>query len=72
LASSLDPRVTQTAMDDTALTEPARVLLVDDNADQLEMVADLLRLAGFNVQTSSDALNGFDATPTTQSSIMEY
>lgn len=39
-------------------SEP-RILVVDDDSDQLALVSRLLERAGFNVQTASDALTGF-------------
>ncbi len=47
-------------MDETAVLESARVLVVDDDDDQLELVSQLLQHAGFRVQTASDALSAFD------------
>ncbi|MBP7983886.1 MAG: response regulator, partial [Chromatiaceae bacterium] len=35
---------------------PARVLLAEDNADNLEMVSNYLRLRGFEVHTAQDGL----------------
>ena len=41
-------------------TSIARILVVDDDSDQLTLVSRLLEHAGFNVQTASDALTGFE------------
>ena len=47
-------------MDQSLLSQPPRILVVDDEPDQLALVGRLLEHAGFTVQTAGDALTGFD------------
>jgi PAS domain S-box-containing protein len=47
-------------MNIVTLQPSPRVLIVDDNADQLTLVSRLLVNAGFQVQTAPDAQSGFD------------
>ena len=48
--------VTEEAGPPTQPLAPARVLLAEDNADNLEMVSNYLRLLGFEVHTAQDGL----------------
>ncbi len=48
--------VTKETSPPTQTLEPARVLLAEDNADNLEMVSNYLRLRGFEVHTARDGL----------------
>jgi DNA-binding response OmpR family regulator len=43
--------------------EPARVLVVDDHTDTLEVVAMLLTLHGYRVATASNGVNAMSAVP---------
>ena len=47
-------------MIETVLDPQPRILVVDDDSDQLALVSRLLEHAGFMVQTASDALTGFE------------
>jgi len=47
-------------MDQNTLSQPPRILVVDDDPDQLALVGRLMEHAGFAVQTAGDALTGFD------------
>jgi two-component system cell cycle sensor histidine kinase/response regulator CckA len=47
-------------MNDATLPRESQILVVDDDADQLDLVSRLLRHAGFSVQAARDALTGFD------------
>src|SRR5216117_4059709 len=47
-------------MNANLLSELPRILVVDDDSDQLELVSGLLRRAGFSVETATDALSGLD------------
>lgn len=51
-------------MNEARLDQQPRILVVDDDADQLELVSRFLRQAGFSVQTAGDALTGFDLAKT--------
>jgi PAS domain S-box-containing protein len=48
--------ITEEASQPTQPLAPARVLLAEDNADNLEMVSNYLRLRGFEVHTAQDGL----------------
>jgi PAS domain S-box-containing protein len=51
-------------MSTATLDSPPRVLVVDDDPDQLILVSSLLERAGFHVQTAIDATIGFDLAQT--------
>ena len=47
-------------MSESSFAQQPRILVVDDDIDQLELMSRLLGQAGFTVQTAADALTGFD------------
>ena len=53
-------------MTETVLDQQPRILVVDDDSDQLALVSRLLEHAGFLVQTAGDALTGFELAQRTR------